>query len=400
MEKVSYMKHIEFVKKTGILLITTTLLFTSCKKDKGDADDPNPPEGQADIAIVDNAVNAFMTKYSVPGLSIAVTKNEKLVYVKAYGKADTEAGTELTTEHKFRMASVSKPVTSVAIMKLIEEKKLSMDDLVFGNGALLGTTYGTKTYSENLKKITVKHLLHHTAGAWGNSQNDPMFLNNNMNFTQLINYTLDNMPVNKVPGTVYDYSNFGYCLLGRIIEKLSGKSYEEYVKSAILIPAGIKNMEIGGSTLSDRKQNEVKYYGTASGGSTPYAYNIERMDAHGGWIASPAEVVRFMCAVDGFSGRKDVINNESVQLMTAVPQQTAASLYAAGWGVRGKLWWHMGSLPGNVCEIARNGENGVNAYIVVNTRGGGQFTNDLDILIWDGIVRNNNIPWQNIDQFK
>ncbi len=395
-----------YTKKAGLYLITFMLAIASCSKNTGNDNEqdppppPPPPQGQQDIATVDNAVKAFMDKYNVPGLSLAVTKNEKLVYVKAYGKADKEAGTNLTPQHKFRIASVSKPVTAVAVMKLIEEGKLSLNDKVFGDGALLGTTYGTKAYSTNLKNITVKHLLTHTAGAWGNSSNDPMFFNAAWNFTQLINYTLDNLPVQRTPGTFYDYSNFGYCLLGRIIEKVSGKSYAEYVKLAVLTPAGITGMELGGSKLSDRKQNEVKYYGTQTGGPDPYAYNIERMDAHGGWIATPSEMVKFMCAVDGYGNIKDILTGTSIQTMTSVPSATAGSNYALGWGVSGNSWWHMGSLPGLVTEIARNGSNGVNAFVAVNIRDGGQFANDLDVMLWNAIVRNNNINWQNIDQFK
>src|SRR5690606_28648116 len=170
-----HMHLTNYTKKAGLYLITFMLAIAACSKNTGNdnAQDPPPPppppQGQQDIATVDNAVKAFMDKYNVPGLSLAVTKNEKLVYVKAYGKADKEAGTNLTPQHKFRIASVSKPVTAVAVMKLIEEGKLSLNDKVFGDGALLGTTYGTKAYSTNLKNITVKHLLTHTAGAWGNS---------------------------------------------------------------------------------------------------------------------------------------------------------------------------------------------------------------------------------------
>ena len=254
------MKIINLSKISGLLLLCTAISIASCKKDSGEDQRPDPPpnDKQQDIAGIDNAVNAFMTKYNVPAVSIAVAKNEKLVYAKAYGKADKEAGTDATTSHLFRIASVSKPITGVAITKLIQDKKLSMDDTVFGPGGILGTKYGTKAYSDNLKKITVKHLLHHTAGAWGNSVNDPMFMNNALTFTELINYTLDNRPVTKTPGTVHDYSNFGYCLLGRIIETVSGKSYEEYVKTEIFTPMGVKNIIMGGSKLADRKTNEAK----------------------------------------------------------------------------------------------------------------------------------------------
>lgn len=135
----------------------------SCSTD--DIDDIRPPGGvQQDIAIVDNAVTAFMEKYHVPGLSLAITKDEKLVYVKAYGKADKESNEDVTTESLFRIASISKSITGIAFMKLVEEGRLSLDDKVFGTGALLGTQYGQHAYPANLTNI-IRHLLNHTAGA-------------------------------------------------------------------------------------------------------------------------------------------------------------------------------------------------------------------------------------------
>lgn len=373
-------------------------VIMACSK-KGGPDPEKPGEEQRDIAIVDDAVQAYMAKHNVPGLSLAITKGEKLVYVKAYGKADKESGHDVTPTSLFRIASVSKSVTAIAFMKLIEEGKLSLDDKVFGNGALLGTTYGTKPYSANLQAITVRHLLHHTAGAWGNSANDPMFLHPTMTAAQLITWTLDNQPVQRAPGTVYGYSNFGYCVLGRIVEKVTGKTYEQYVKDAVLTPAGVTAMVNGGNTLADRKPNEVKYYGTPSGGPDPYAYNIARMDAHGGWIASATDLVRLLVHADGFGSKTDMINSASITAMTTVPPLATPSGYACGWSVRGNQWWHMGSLPGTVTELARNGDNRINGAILVNLRDGGQMANDLDILIWNTIIRNNNIQWQDIDQF-
>lgn len=103
-----------------------------------------------------------------------------------------------------------------------------------------------------------------------------------MSAGQLISWTLDNRALQRARGTVYDYSNFGYCILGRIVEEVTGKTYEQYVKDAILTPIGFTTMVNGGNTLTDRKPGEVKYYGTQAGGANPYAYNIARMDAHGG----------------------------------------------------------------------------------------------------------------------
>lgn len=380
---------------------TTLMLFFACSKGNSpepqQPDPPKPDVEQQDIAIVDNAVAAYMTKYDVPALSLAITKGEKLVYVKAYGKADKEAGEDATTESLFRTASVSKSITGIAFTKLVEEGKLSLDDRVFGEGALLGNTYGTKAYNDHLKAVTVRHLLNHTIGNWGNTANDPMFSNPTLNAEELITWTLDNRVLQVAPGNTYAYSNFGYCVLGRIIEQVTGKGYEQYVKDAILSPLGITKMTVGGNTLADRKAGEVKYYGTAAGGANPYAYQIARMDAHGGWIASAKDLAKLLVHVDGFASKADILTANSITTMTQVPALATASGYALGWSVNNaNHWWHTGSLPGTLTLWVRT-STGYNWAVLTNTRAGGNEMNDLDALVWSAI--NGGAQWQDIDQF-
>ena len=226
-----------------------------------------------DVATVDAVMTAFMKKYSIPGLSLAITKDERLVYSKAYGRADDTRA--LTTKDRFRIASVSKPVTSVAIMRLVELGRLSLDRRVFGAGGVLGTTYGTEPYGAGITSITVDHLLHHTGGGWSNVDDDPMLTNLSMSIDQLISWTLDNRPLASTPGSAYVYSNFGYAVLGRVIERVTGTSYASAVKTLVLDPAGITDMAIAGNTLADRQANEVRYYG--QNGENPYSRNV----AHG-----------------------------------------------------------------------------------------------------------------------
>src|SRR5579872_1119739 len=220
---------------------------------------PSPSE-QAEMGQI---VQAFMAKYGVPGLSIAFAEFGVPVYSEAFGVADTSANTPLTTGHRFRIASVTKPITATAIFQLIEKGKLSLNDHVFGPRAVLGTTYGKPPYTKWVSDIRIWHLLTHTAGGWDNTGTitpDPMFTNLQMNQTQLIRWTLATLPLRHRPGTTYAYSNFGYCLLGRVIERLTGKPYDASVRRSVLAPCGIIDMEIAGNTLAERKPGEVVYY--------------------------------------------------------------------------------------------------------------------------------------------
>ena len=217
-----------------------------------------------------------MSEYSVPGLSIAISEFGTPVYSEAFGVAETTGNTPLTTDHRFRIASVTKPITSTAIFQLIEKRRLSLNDHVFGPGAVLGTSYGRPPYKKWVRDIRVRHLLTHTCGGWDNSGTttpDPMFINPRMNQKQLIRWTLANLPLQHRPGTKWAYSNFGYCVLGRVIEKLTGRHYAASVRRSVLAPCGITDMVIAGDTLAERQPGEVVYYSQGSD-SSPYSMNV------------------------------------------------------------------------------------------------------------------------------
>jgi len=313
------------------------------------------------INVIDNKIQAYMKQHSLPGMSLAIVKDGRLVFAKGYGYADKGTGERVNPADRFRIASVSKPVTSIAIMKLIEQNKFSLDSKVFGSGGLLGTKYGTKPYSARVKKITVRHLLSHTSG-WSNENNDPMFSNPSYNHSQLIGWVLDNRAVKNEPGSAYEYFNFGYCLLGRIIEAVTGQSYDAHVKQAILAPSGISRMEIGGDTLAQRKPDEVVYY---QPGSNPYGMKVARMDAHGGWIATPIDLLRLMVRADGFPTKPDLLQPGSI---TAMWTGSSANMgYGLGWGLGSDNRSHNGAFSGGIANLVRL-NNGFEFAFVVNTR--------------------------------
>jgi len=346
-----------------------------------------------DMQKVDAAVKKFMTDYNVPGLSFSIAKDGRLVLVKTYGYANKETGEAVAPRHRFRIASVSKPITSITIMKLYEQNKLKMADKIFGQGALLGTTYGTLPYKQDVDKITVQHLLNHASGGWASDLGfDPMFNYTNLNKTDLISKVLNEQPLQKTPGTEYHYSNFGFCVLGRVIEKLSGQPYDGYVQSQVLLPAGITQMEIAGDTEADKKTNEVKYYG--QGGENPYGMKVARMDAHGGWIANSMDLVRLLVRVDKFASKPDILQTATEDLMYA--PSTASAGYAKGWAVNTvPNYWHNGSLPGEQALMVRTND-GFCWSVLVNTRSG-NIGGDMDALMWT--IKNAIGYWPSFDLF-
>jgi CubicO group peptidase (beta-lactamase class C family) len=293
----------------------------------------------AESAVIAGIARKFMTEHQVPGLSVAFAHRGKPAFQAAFGVADEAAGEAMTTHHLFRIASISKPITAVGIFRLIEQGKLKLDDKIFGPAGLLGIDGNPQ-----LTEISLHHLLTHTSGAWMNDGDDPMFRHPKMNHDELMIRTLRDQPPKHAPGEIYAYSNFGYCLLGRVMEKVSGKSYSDFIKESVLAPCGIGRMKIAGNTLADRIPGEVIYHGR--NGEDPYRMNVRRMDAHGGWLASPADLVKFLVRCDGGDPPSDLLKKSSYKTMMTATEANPG--YASGWATNAiPNHWHSGSLPGS-----------------------------------------------------
>jgi CubicO group peptidase (beta-lactamase class C family) len=204
-----------------------------------------------------------------------------------------------------------------------------------------------------------------------------MFRNPKLDHRELITWALRTQPLKFEPGAHYAYSNFGYCILGRVIEKVTGEAYAAHVKRGVLAKCGIRGMDVAGNTLADRAPGEVVYYGQKGSGTNPYDMNVRRMDSHGGWLATPGDLVQFAMHVDGFKTTPGILGAESLKTMTTA--STANANYACGWCVnRIPNWWHTGSLPGTLSLLVRTA-SGLCWAAVTNTRGEGL---NLDEMMW------------------
>jgi CubicO group peptidase (beta-lactamase class C family) len=341
------------------------------------AEEISPSERQhmADVAT------AFMSKFDVPGLSVAIARDGRLAYENPFGESNRQSHERLTVSNLFRIASLSKPITAAAIFTLIERDKLRQHDQVFGPGAVLGTKFGKPPYKKWVEEITIDHLLTHTCGGWENSIDDPMFENLAMDHAQLIAWTLETKPLKNPPGTHFAYSNFGYCVLGRVIEQITGRPYSDFVHEEILGRCGVGDMRISGNTLWEGAPEEVIYYD--QNGENPYDMNVTRMDSHGGWLATPRDLVLFLNHVDGFKSTPNILKPETIKSMTT--PNPVNSGYARGWAVNSaNNWWHSGSLPGTTTIMVRTA-SGFCWAALTNTRRTGQpdIGLALDNMVWD-----------------
>lgn len=371
---------------------------------------------ESHMAPFDELFTKIIDEYQVPGGAVAVSKNGRLVYSRGFGYADVESKTAVEPVSRFRIASISKPITAVAILQLVEQGKLGLEERVFDQlkDDPNQVPYGTP--DPRLAQITIRQLLQHTGGWDRDVSFDPMFrpieIARELNTeppagqAQVIRY-MRGKPLDFQPGERYAYSNFGYCLLGRLIERVSGEPYETYVKEHVLKPLGITRMQLGRTLAEHRAEGEVTYYapddkrgpavvGKNLGEDVPLPYgtwNLEAMDSHGGWIASAVDLVRFACAFDD-PDHCPILKSESVAEMFARPagapgydseQKPKSVYYGLGWFVRTKVraegdkeistlgdkfaQWHTGSLDGTSTILVRR-HDGLCWAVLFNTRHG------------------------------
>ena len=174
--------------------------------------------------------------------------------------------------------------------------ELRLEDKVF---QVLGLTEDLAADSQ-LRDVTISHLLQHVGGWDSSTTFDPLFATDRIlrvlevepPVTQphIIEFML-RQPLQFAPGERYAYSNFGYMLLGRVIETRSGRSYEDYVKEEVLVPIGVTSMQLGRSFPEDRAEGEVTYYDEA-GRTRPSLLDPERILSHAIGAAAPFDVMK------------------------------------------------------------------------------------------------------------
>ncbi len=346
----------------------------------------------AKTAPFDRVLPAFLDKHRVPGCAVAVAKGGEVIYARGFGFADVSSREPVTPQSLFRIASISKPITAVAILQLIEQGKLKLDDrvheLIQDEPLLLEDA----KIDERQSQITIRQLLEHRGGWDRDKSFDGMF--QSLRFADALGKpsppdlhdiirNMRGLPLDFEPGERYAYSNYGYCLLGRVIENITKQPYEAYVKKHVLAPLQITSMQIGGSLLEERVPQEVRYYDPSLAGSvfekergqqrsSPYgAFKLTVLDSHGGWLASATDLVKFASAFDD-PAKCPILKAESVAAMFSPPPiKHGETYYALGWQVRPvgerKTAWHTGSLPGTSTILIRRFD-GLNVAVLFNSR--------------------------------
>ncbi len=377
--------------------------------------------GFAEFQQLDDVMLSVLAEHNVPGGALAVVRGNQLMAVRSYGWADIDERRPLTPDSRFRIASLSKSMTAVAILQMIEHGQLAMETKVFDLLELTKLAPDQEPADPRWHEITIDQLLRHRGGFDRAASLDPMFQSVQIakdlqriapaGFDDIIQWMLAR-PLDFAPGERYAYSNFGYLLLGRAIEKISGTAYEDYLKQRVLKPLGARQTTLGRTLREHRQPGEVTYYAPGELGQlvmtgrrvsdpfdapkvpAPYgAWCVETMDAHGGWIASVVDLARYLVLFTDPANSR-VLRPQTVARIANRPrsesgtasmdaegeqasgnQQAVEEYYGLGWMIRPgsngapTQWWHTGSLPGTAALMVRR-ENGLAWVVLLNRRSG------------------------------
>jgi CubicO group peptidase (beta-lactamase class C family) len=339
----------------------------------------------AEFAGCDKIMGSFMKKWTIEGASVAISKNGKLVFAKGFGFADTASGIETQPYNKFRIASISKLVTAIAILKLQEEGKLSIEDTVFGPYGILNDSCYCNPKDKRVFNITVAHLLSHEGGwsqRWGDQMFMPMVVADQMKTSLPVDTkTIVRFALSKklhfTPGTGRSYSNLGYSILGLVIEKISGMSYSEFCQKTIFEPLGIYDMMPARNMPDQKAPFEVTYYEPAgmplkpsiygTGEMVPKRYggnDIETLGAAGAWLATAPDLMRLLLSVDGFNYNEDLLNDQSIKFMT----DNSNNYAPVGWKttyIDGN-WVRTGTFSGTAGMMKRQ-PDGISWVVLLNS---------------------------------
>lgn len=340
----------------------------------------------------------LLKSWAVPGSAVAVAKDGRVIYSRGFGYADLNTRTKMPADALFRIASISKAMTAVAVLKLVEQGKLKLDHKVMP--LLKVKLPADKHIDPELSKVTVANLLDCTAGWDRKISGDPMFQPTAREAAEQCSYTLRptrdaierywlQRKLDFIPGTHFAYSNFSYALLGNIIESVSGQKYEEFMQKEVFAPCGITDARPG-RTL-ELAAGETTYYpfpGQEENASLfpnfrgrvplPYGsdFALEAMTADTGWLASAPDLVRFISAVAGDGGSKPLVSKASLDKMLSkpnVPEWEKKKVYfAMGWEADTNVpnqtrFSRQGSLPGVITFVCHR-PDGISYAFCFNSR--------------------------------
>ena len=287
-----------------------------------------------DGAAFDAAIAPRLLDQGALAVSIAVAKDGYLIHTGAYGIADPTTGESVVPGDRFRIASNSKVITATVILELVADGELALDDTPL---AALAAQFGVQLGDERMERVTVRTLLDHSSGFADFS--DDFFREGAVGCEDVTVEALQGR-LNSEPARVVNYSNENFCLLGLLIELVTGDGYEQAVTDRLLTPLGITDMRITGN--DDLRPGEVVHPGGVDRNF------MEVLGGAGAWVATAADLVRIIDSLDtNRPGWHPLPVELAVEMRAKGPTISPSAGHWLGLGLRlwgDGTWGHTGTI--------------------------------------------------------
>ncbi len=320
--------------------------------------------GIPSLQEIEKKVLEWMKAGKIPGLILVIVKADEPVFVKGYGYADLETRSPVTPETLFELASCSKSFTALAALHLEEQGLINLDSPV---SHYLPWFY--VTYNGEKHKITLRQLLHHTSGiSWTTISLIPRGSDDDA--LQKTVRNIVGIQLNRKPGEAFEYATVNYDIVGAVIEKVTGKSFEEYMADYVLNPLGLTSTSIG---VEERKAGLPMAAGYKMGFFKPRKYNppVFRGNNPAAYIVSNGkDMARWLRIQMGLVKTDfDALIQKSHKPDLSVQPQATFTIYGMGWFVNlfmNERIFHSGLNPNFTSYIGFNPKEKIGAAVLVN----------------------------------
>lgn len=306
----------------------------------------------------------------IPGLAVGIVHKGKLVYQKGFGFADVESKITMSSETCFRIASISKTFTAIAIMQLVEQGKISLDDRI----EKYLSWFKAQTKDADSSKVTIRQVLSHTGGVFRDGDT-PHWQNGKFPNLVGLKKSISNKTVVFENLTKFKYSNFGFALLGEIIKKVSGLDYDEYVTEHI-----IKKLDMKRTAPDFNKEHNdwlAKGYSRPIPNKEREAFPHVKTNAYApatGFLSNVSDLAKYLAAMSQKLKEGDIlINKESKKEMARAHWATGEKNESYGLGLdiyeieKRKIVGHSGGFAGFITQISLDTQNDIGVITLTNT---------------------------------
>jgi CubicO group peptidase (beta-lactamase class C family) len=306
---------------------------------------------RGEFSSVEPLMERFIEEHHIAGASMAIAYQGRIVSDRGYGFADVATRRPVERNTLFSLASVTKSITGVGVLKLVEEGKLDLDARVVQVLRDLHPPRGERIADPRFREITVHHLLFHGGGL----QHDLPGSGDDERAEERGYRQLLEKPLLFAPGTEHRYSNAGFIVLRLVIERASGERYEPFIRQHILRPMGITGMHLE----PERGYGPDETHRYQAGGRRPAPRNT------GNWLASSGELARFASAVAGSGGGPTFLSPKTTALMLECPPSLRAARKGRPDASHVGLGWDSAEVfPNGTYRFSKNGgKPGVQAWL-------------------------------------